>query len=391
MEPEPAFDGIDVFGCGTTRHHQLAERLAGIAALLLIEVFHEQNTIEMVELVLEQPREELVGFDTNLVSIEVMGLEMDLFRPHDLPCELRYGETALFELPLPAGLDDPWVHEHLWPIADVIDEESFLYPDLWRGEADPWRLVHRFEHVVGEPLEPAVDLVDIAGALFEHGIADDPDRVGGHGGSGYPGYGRAVAGEQYFEADPTSASKPRTITVRLAGEEVELATDRGVFSPAELDDGTDYLLRKALRNASGTKTILDLGCGYGPVAVAIAKQVPDATVWAVDVNGRARELSEENATRLGLGNVRVADPADVPTELRFDRIYSNPPIRIGKQALHDLLSTWLRRLAPDGRAYLVVNRNLGSDSLARWLEQSGWTTTRLGSRRGFRVLEISHP
>lgn len=197
-----------------------------------------------------------------------------------------------------------------------------------------------------------------------------------------------MPGEQYFEADPTSTSKRRSITARLAGQQVELVTDRGVFSPDGLDDGTDYLLRKIPAPGPDQRTILDLGCGYGPIAIAMARQAPESTVWAIDVNSRSRDLTADNVARLGLTNVRVAAPDEVSEGVTFDLIYSNPPIRIGKPALHDLLSRWMSRLAPDGRAYLVVNRNLGSDSLARWLDEHAWSTTRLGSRRGFRVLEV---
>jgi 16S rRNA G1207 methylase RsmC len=77
----------------------------------------------------------------------------------------------------------------------------------------------------------------------------------------------------------------------------------------------------------------------------------------------------------------------VPAEVRFDEIWSNPPIRIGKEPLHALLLTWLPRLAPGGRAVLVVGKNLGADSLQRWLGEQGYPTTRLASAKGFRVLE----
>ena len=194
--------------------------------------------------------------------------------------------------------------------------------------------------------------------------------------------------EQYFEAEPSSPSKPRTITVRLGGDDVDLATDRGVFSPGGLDDGTDYLLRKSLRTAPETGTFLDLGCGYGPISIALARRAPAATIWAIDINERSRLLTRQNAESLGIDNVAVAAPGEVPAPVTFDRIYSNPPIRIGKAALHELLTTWLSRLYPDGTAHLVVNRNLGSDSLARWLDGNGWETTRIGSRRGFRVIEV---
>ncbi len=174
---------------------------------------------------------------------------------------------------------------------------------------------------------------------------------------------------------------------------MELATDRGVFAADEVDWGTRYLLAECPRPPQGGP-LLDLGCGYGPIAVALNRWAPQAPLWAVDVNPRALELCRANLHRLGgsddadSGNATVCHPDDVPAGVRFAAIYSNPPIRIGKAALHDLLALWLGRLTPDGRAYLVVNKNLGSDSLARWLNRQGWPTTRLSSRRGYRILEI---
>src|SRR5205085_3319601 len=133
---------------------------------------------------------------------------------------------------------------------------------------------------------------------------------------------------------------------------------------------------------------LDLGCSYGPIALTIARRAPTATVWAVDVNRRALALCEANAKANGLTNVRVVEPDAVPGDATFAGIWSNPPIRIGKAALHDLLLTWLGRLAPDGRACLVVQKHLGSDSLAKWLDEQGWPTARRAARAGYRVLEV---
>src|SRR5690606_3847538 len=93
----------------------------------------------------------------------------------------------------------------------------------------------------------------------------------------------------------------------------------------------------------------------------------------------------------GLDNIRAVRPEDVPEDLRFATAWSNPPIRIGKAALHDLLGDWLGRLTPDGHAVLVVQRNLGADSLHRWLAARGWLVTRLGSRSGYRLLEVRPP
>jgi 16S rRNA (guanine1207-N2)-methyltransferase len=171
---------------------------------------------------------------------------------------------------------------------------------------------------------------------------------------------------------------------------VRLRTDRGVFSGDRVDPGTLALLRKAPPPPDAGH-LLDLGCGYGPIAVTLAIQAPEATVWAVDVNQRALALVEENAAALQLPNIRAARPQDVPNEVRFAGVWSNPPIRIGKAALHELLLSWLARLAPGGRAWLVVQKHLGGDSLAAWLTGQGYPTTRLASKSAYRVLEVAGP
>jgi 16S rRNA (guanine1207-N2)-methyltransferase len=137
--------------------------------------------------------------------------------------------------------------------------------------------------------------------------------------------------------------------------------------------------------------LLDLGCGYGPISVTLAHRAPDAVVWALDINDRALDLTARNAAALGLPGVRPVRPEGIPGEVRFAGIWSNPPIRIGKAALHELLATWLPRLEPGGRAWLVVHRHLGSDSLAAWLGTEGWAVSRVASKRGYRILEVHQP
>ncbi len=109
---------------------------------------------------------------------------------------------------------------------------------------------------------------------------------------------------------------------------------------------------------------------------------------AVDVNPRARELCQRNAAALG-AQVTVLDPDAAAAVETVGTIVSNPPIRIGKAALHDLLSGWLDRLSPQGHAYLVVHKNLGADSLSRWLVARGHSVERLRSRQGYRILSVS--
>lgn len=168
-----------------------------------------------------------------------------------------------------------------------------------------------------------------------------------------------------------------------------LVTDSGVFSNDRIDPGTGVLLRVA-PPPPPKGNVLDLGCGYGPIAVTLALRAPDVTVWGVDVNRRALGLLKQNAERYALANVVAATSEEVPSDLRFDAIYSNPPVRVGKEAMRSLLLGWLARLVPSGHAYLVVKRNLGADSLAEWLTGQGFPTTRLRSKQGYRVLDTEN-
>jgi 16S rRNA (guanine1207-N2)-methyltransferase len=197
---------------------------------------------------------------------------------------------------------------------------------------------------------------------------------------------------QYFAEQPVAAHRQRTVHLVLNDLHLALATDSGVFSAGRLDPGTRFLL-DAAPPAPPAGDLLDLGCGYGPLALVLAKRAPAARVWATDVNVRAIELCQRNAAGAGLANVRCvavdeSGPDAAPLPESYDLIWSNPPIRIGKPALHTLLAGWLGRLAPGAAAYLVVQRNLGSDSLQRWLEQAGWAASRFAARAGYRILEV---
>lgn len=192
----------------------------------------------------------------------------------------------------------------------------------------------------------------------------------------------------YFDEQPDAPSMPRDVELWLPDMSLTLTTDRGVFGYSQIDAGSKLLLLKAPPPPS-SGNLLDLGCGVGTIALPMARRAPGATVWAVDVNGRARELCATNAAANGTGNVRVVAPDGMPSEVAFDCIWSNPPIRIGKPALHDLLLTWLARLSPDGYAVLVVQKHLGSDSLQRWLTDQGFPTTRIASSSGSRILRTT--
>ncbi|MGY5763828.1 class I SAM-dependent methyltransferase [Brachybacterium sp. DNPG3] len=198
--------------------------------------------------------------------------------------------------------------------------------------------------------------------------------------------------QHYFTPVPDTDDVRRPLRATLAGVERDLVSSTSVFSGRGLDKATAVLLGRLdeLHEVPAGARILDLGCGWGPIALTAALLHPDAEVWAVDVSERARALTAENAQRLGLGNVRVVAPEEVPEDLRLDVIWSNPPIRIGKEELHALLLRWTARLAPAGTAALVVGKNLGADPLARWLGERlpARPVGKVASAKGFRIIEI---
>ncbi len=196
--------------------------------------------------------------------------------------------------------------------------------------------------------------------------------------------------DHYFTADPAVPFRRMPVRASVWGRELALTSGSGVFAQGRLDIGTSVLFRETSPPAGGR--VLDLGCGYGVIGLAIASCVPGATVTAVDVNERAVLLANENAAALGVASRFTAvTPDGVPPDTTYDELWSNPPIRIGKAALHELLLTWFARLVPGGRAVMVVGKNLGADSLQRWLGEQGYPTSRVASAKGFRVLESQRP
>ncbi|MGN7964888.1 MULTISPECIES: class I SAM-dependent methyltransferase [Microbacterium] len=199
-----------------------------------------------------------------------------------------------------------------------------------------------------------------------------------------------MGSDHYFTAAPASPENLRTIRVTLAGRELELTTAGGVFSPDRLDAGTSVLLANMPPVPPGGN-LLDLGSGWGPITLSMALAAPHAKVWAVDVNERALDLVRRNAAALGLTNVNASLPEDVPADVTFRTIRSNPPIRVGKNVLHDLLEKWIPRLDERSDAWLVVQRNLGADSLQRWIGSTfhpGFTVYRTATSKGYRVLKV---
>jgi 16S rRNA (guanine1207-N2)-methyltransferase len=197
-----------------------------------------------------------------------------------------------------------------------------------------------------------------------------------------------MGSEHYFSPVPGSELRTRVIHARLAGRDVELTTANGVFSPERIDTGTQVLLASVPAPPPGGN-LLDLGCGWGPIALTLALESPHATVWAVDVNERALDLVRANAEMMSIRNIKAVTPENVPDDVRFMTLWSNPPIRVGKNELHGLLENWLPRLEAGSDGWLVVQRNLGSDSLHRWLQSAfpeEFSFGRAATNKGYRVL-----
>lgn len=196
--------------------------------------------------------------------------------------------------------------------------------------------------------------------------------------------------EHYFSKEPLSPLKLKAIQIAVAGVVHQVTTASGTFSPLQLDVGTEVLIDQ-MSEAPDSGNLLDLGCGWGPIALNLGKLRPNASIWAVDVNSRSIELTQKNANDLGISNIRTALPEQLPEDMKFSGIWSNPPIRIGKKELHALLLRWLPRLEKEAEAFLVVQKNLGSDSLQKWLSEEfsdGYEVSRHTSIKTYRVLKV---
>ena len=349
-----------------------------------------QYAVQVIEFVLEEPRQKLVGLDRDLFSVKVDSLQQDLFGPNHLDVQTGNRKTALFVDPLTGGFNDFGVDQHVGAVTNVVDEQLLLHTDLRSRQAYAGSVVHDVEHFVGETNELVVDFLDLERSRLQHGVAVCSDFVR-HGAR----LSTVNSGDSahYFDVDNDDlerlGSSPKRVQWKAFGAEFTAMSDRGVFSYGHLDKGTAVLFDLAPRPPD-SGVFLDIGCGWGAIALTLAGLAPRAKVHAIDVNPRAIDLTTSNAKDAGLDNLHVSHPEGVHSGLRFDLIWSNPPIRIGKEALHEMLAHWLARLAPQGSAYLVVQKNLGSDSLAQWLVSLGYSVERIGSRKGFRVLRVDN-
>ncbi|WP_022868059.1 class I SAM-dependent methyltransferase [Schaalia vaccimaxillae] len=199
--------------------------------------------------------------------------------------------------------------------------------------------------------------------------------------------------QQYFsDQAPASEDDLRTIFFEVRGHDLQMSVSPKVFSTSKLDLGTRQLLNEA-PSLPEEGTFLDLGCGWGPIAVTMGLESPAAKIWAVDVNSRAIDLTKRNANTNGLTHLTAELSEEALDHARksgttFDVIWSNPPVRIGKAAMHQMLIDWLSLLSNEGVAYLVMQRNLGADSLIAWLNGQGFASSKIASKKGYRIIEV---
>src|SRR5262245_39866476 len=166
-------------GTGAPRDHRevlVAERPQRALALVRLEAVEQQHAVEVVDLVLEQPGEDLVGFDLELVPVQPDAAQRDHLGPDDLEVHARHRQAPLVVGPLPGGGDDLGVDDRVRAFAHVVGEDPPLHADLRSGQADAHGLVHRLVHGLGQRGEAAVDVLDLAGALLQHGIPEQANR-----------------------------------------------------------------------------------------------------------------------------------------------------------------------------------------------------------------------
>ncbi|MBC7289231.1 MAG: class I SAM-dependent methyltransferase [Armatimonadetes bacterium] len=195
----------------------------------------------------------------------------------------------------------------------------------------------------------------------------------------------------YYVSEPLVRSRPRQVNVRLRGLNFAITTDRGVFSYGEIDPGTAVLIKEIEIPEGGE--VLDLGCGYGIIGIVVAMLQPSCRVTMVDTNLRACRLALENARSLGLRNVEVVagDARYVLAGRRFNAIFTNPPIRAGRDLVLSLFGWAASALMPDGVLWTVIHTNKGARRYHRDLGQWFRNVEVVRIKAGYRVFRCSEP
>lgn len=196
------------------------------------------------------------------------------------------------------------------------------------------------------------------------------------------------SGEQYFTERPTSARSEERFEAMLRGVRLVLLSDAGVFSRGRVDKGTKLLVEHATLPAEGP--VLDLGCGYGVIGLALARLLPAARVYMVDINARAVELARRAAALNGIGNACIlqGDGFDaLPPDLRFRAIFTNPPYRAGSAVVFKMIEESARRLEVGGTFACVGRTRQGAKTVKRRIEECFGNVSEPAIGGGYRVME----
>jgi len=197
--------------------------------------------------------------------------------------------------------------------------------------------------------------------------------------------------EHYYTPKPQAASDRRTFEVELRGSRFRLASDAGVFSRGGVDYGSRALIERMA--FAEDASVLDVGCGYGPIGLAAARLAPRGHVTMLDINERAVELARENARANGIANVEVlqSDLYGAVEGRRFDVILSNPPIRAGKAVVHRILSEAKKHLTAQGALWIVIQNKQGAPSARAKLEVTFGhdAVEEIGKDKGYRIYKAT--
>ena len=194
--------------------------------------------------------------------------------------------------------------------------------------------------------------------------------------------------EHYYSNKPQTESKPRQWKFTLLGNVFIFETDSGVFSKSEVDFGSRVLI-ETFQIPEIEGAILDVGCGYGPIGLSIAKQNPECTVYMMDINERAVALSKKNAQVNGVQNVRIFESdglASVEDGLQVAAILTNPPIRAGKETVFKFYDGAYEKLSAGGELWIVIQKKQGAPSTVNHLEEMFTEVEVVEKKKGYWII-----
>jgi 16S rRNA (guanine1207-N2)-methyltransferase len=196
--------------------------------------------------------------------------------------------------------------------------------------------------------------------------------------------------KQYFENNDLLASNEQIITYYYKQFIIELFSDAGVFSVKQVDFGTNLLIKNVILPENCTK-ILDVGCGYGPIGITLAKANPKVYVHMIDVNLRAIDLAKRNAEHNNLKNAEIWE-SDLYTtvEGKYDLIISNPPIRAGKKVVHGVFEGAINYLKPYGELWIVIQKKQGAPSAYSKLTSVFDHVEIIAKEKGYWIIKAKH-